>query len=72
MNLRDVLARNSRKHRNCLGLSQAELAARADCTGNYISDIERGEYAATVDIIERIAAVFEIEAYDLLDPNQKD
>ena len=52
MNLRDVLARNIRKRRNDLGLSQMELAARADCTGNYISDIERGEYAATVDIIE--------------------
>jgi len=72
MNLRDVLARNIRKRRNDLGLSQMELAARADCTGNYISDIERGEYAATVDIIERIAAVFEIEAYELLNPKPKD
>jgi len=72
MDLRDVLARNIRKHRNQLGLSQIELGARAGCTGNYISDLERSEYAASVDIIGALAEVFGVEPHELLNPTSKE
>lgn len=68
MELRDVLARNIRKYRTDLGLSQMELAERAGCTGNYISNLELAEYAASIDLIEALAKVFGVEAHELLNP----
>ena len=56
MSLRAVLARNLRQLRQAQGLSQEELAARADITSNYLSSLEREEYAASVDVIERLAS----------------
>jgi len=55
MSLRAILARNLRMLRQAKGLSQEELADRADVTANYISSLEREEYAASVDVIERLA-----------------
>ena len=45
-----------------------ELGARVGCSGNYIGDLERSEYAASVDILADIAKVFEIEPHQLLNP----
>lgn len=69
MNLRDVLARNIRKYRSDLGLSQIELGERTGCSGNYISNLELAEYAASIDMVEALANVFDIEPHELLDPN---
>jgi transcriptional regulator with XRE-family HTH domain len=61
MSLRAILARNLRMLRQAKGLSQEELAARADVTSNYISSLEREEYAASVDVIERLAIALDVQ-----------
>ena len=60
MSLRALLARNMRRLRQAQNLSQEELAARADITANYLSSLEREEYAASVDVIERLAQALEV------------
>ena len=66
MTLREVLAENLRRHRSAMGLSQEELAHRAEIDRTYVSSLERSQYAATVDVIEKLARVLEIDAFELL------
>ena len=66
MSIRDVLARNLRKARQAKGLSQEELAHRADVDRTYVSSIERSVYAVGIDVLDRIAVALDMEAADLL------
>jgi transcriptional regulator with XRE-family HTH domain len=66
MGIREVLAVNLRRFRQKAGLSQEELAHRADLDRTYISAIERSVYGASVDVIEKLAAVLDVEEADLL------
>jgi transcriptional regulator with XRE-family HTH domain len=66
MSIRDVLAKNVRKYRQAAGLSQEELADRAEIDRTYISSIERSVYAATIDVVDRLAKALAVEASDLL------
>ena len=66
MTLREVLAKNLKRHRLAAGLSQEELAPRAEIDRTYVSSLERCNYAATVDIIEKLARELEIDAALLL------
>ena len=66
MEIREVLALNLRKHRRAHGLSQEELAHRADIDRTYISALERSVYAAGIDVVDRLARVLGLEAADLL------
>lgn len=66
MEIREVLALNLRKHRRLLGLSQEELAHRAEIDRTYISSLERCVYAAGIDVVDRLARVLGMEAADLL------
>lgn len=66
MEIREILALNLRKHRQAQGLSQEELAHRADIDRTYISALERKVYAAGIDVVDRLARVLGLEAADLL------
>jgi transcriptional regulator with XRE-family HTH domain len=66
MEIREVLALNLRKYRHARGLSQEELAHRADIDRTYISALERCVYAAGIDVVDRLATVLGLEAADLL------
>jgi ribosome-binding protein aMBF1 (putative translation factor) len=66
MEIREVLALNLRKHRRLLGLSQEELAHRAEIDRTYISALERCVYAAGIDVVDRLARVLGMEAAELL------
>jgi transcriptional regulator with XRE-family HTH domain len=66
MNIREVLALNLRKLRQARGLSQEELAHRADVDRTYISALERSLYAASIDVVDNLAQVLGVEAADLL------
>jgi transcriptional regulator with XRE-family HTH domain len=66
MEIREVLALNLRKCRQAKGLSQEELADRAKIDRTYVSAIERSVYAATIDVVDRLARGLGIEAADLL------
>jgi hypothetical protein len=52
MDIREILAINLRKLRQARGLSQEELAHRAEIDRTYISALERSVYAAGIDVVE--------------------
>lgn len=66
MRLRERVARNLRRLRQEKSLSQEELADRADINRNYVGMLEREENAATVDMLEKLAAVLEVDPVELL------
>jgi transcriptional regulator with XRE-family HTH domain len=66
MNIREILALNLRKLRQARGTSQEELAHRAEIDRTYISALERSVYAASIDVLDRIARVLNVEASELL------
>jgi transcriptional regulator with XRE-family HTH domain len=61
MTLRERVARNLRMLRRAKGLSQEELADRAEINRNYVGMLEREEHAATVDMLEKLADVLEVD-----------
>jgi len=66
MEIREILAANLRKRRRAAGLSQEELAHRAEIDRTYISALERSVYAASIDVVDRLAKELGVEASDLL------
>lgn len=66
MNVRETLALNLRKYRGARKISQEELAHRAEIDRTYISALERCIYAASIDVVEKLAIALEIEPADLL------
>jgi len=70
MDIREVLSINLRRYRKAAGLSQEELAHRADIDRTYISSLERCQYAAGIDVVDRLARELGVEAADLLTRSQ--
>jgi transcriptional regulator with XRE-family HTH domain len=71
MNERDllkVLSSNIKLYRSRLKWSQAELAEKVSISINFLSDIETGKKWASPNTIVKLAAAFDIEAYELLKP----
>jgi transcriptional regulator with XRE-family HTH domain len=66
MEIREVFARNLKAARLARGLSQEELAFRAGIDRTYISSLERSVYNASIDVVDRLAVVLEVEASELL------
>jgi transcriptional regulator with XRE-family HTH domain len=66
MDIREVLALNLRRYRRDKRLSQEELAHRAEIDRTYISALERSVYAASIDVVDRLARELGVEAADLL------
>jgi transcriptional regulator with XRE-family HTH domain len=66
MDIREVLARNLRIYRQERGLSQEELAHRAEIDRTYISALERCVYAASIDVVDKLATALNVEPADLL------
>lgn len=67
MDIREVLATNLRRRRREVGLSQEELAHRAEVDRTYVSSLERCVYGATIDVVDRLAKVLGVEASQLLE-----
>jgi transcriptional regulator with XRE-family HTH domain len=61
MSLRDIFARNLRRYRLEAKLSQEALAHEAGVDRTYISALERSVYSASLDMIERLASVLDVE-----------
>lgn len=68
MSIREVLARNLRRYRAERGLSQEELAHRADIDRTYVSSLERMQYGASIDVVESLATVLDVAPHELLRP----
>jgi transcriptional regulator with XRE-family HTH domain len=66
MEIREVFARNLRRCRHAKGMSQEALAYDADIDRSYISALERGVYAATIDMVGKLADVLGVEPDVLL------
>lgn len=66
MELRRILARNVRRRRKALDLSQEEFAERAGMDRTWLSKLETTKAAVSIDVIEKIARAFGIEPAELL------
>ncbi|CAN7678223.1 helix-turn-helix transcriptional regulator [Pararhizobium sp. LjRoot255] len=66
MEIRETFAKNLRRLRQSKGLSQEELAHRADLDRTYISSLERSIYSPSIDVVDRLSTVLGVEAADLL------
>jgi transcriptional regulator with XRE-family HTH domain len=65
--MRQVVARNLRRLRHAKGLSQEELAFRAEVDRSYISMLESGtSYSATVTMLGKLAEALNVEPAEFL------
>ncbi|HZI32125.1 MAG TPA: helix-turn-helix transcriptional regulator [Candidatus Binatia bacterium] len=62
---RKIFGETVRARRKALDMSQEKLAEKAELHHNYIGEVERGEKAATIDTIVKIANALGIRARDL-------
>lgn len=61
MRVRAIVARNLRRLRQASDLSQEELADRAEINRNYVGMLEREQHAATIDMLEKLAMVLNVD-----------
>lgn len=64
-------ANKLKKLRQQKGLTQADVATKAAINTNTYAKIERGEQAATVIMLEKIARVLGVEVRDVFDFEQE-
>ena len=70
--IKHIIGERIRDKRKEKGLSQEELAERADIHPTYIGQLERGEKSATIDSLEKVTAALEItfdELFSHLQPS---
>ena len=67
MNLREVFSLNLQAQRRARGLSQEALAYEANVDRTYLSALERCINAATLDTVEKLAKVLDVEPSILLE-----
>lgn len=67
MDIRQVVGENLRGERERQGLSQEELAFRAELHRTYVSGVERGVRNPTVKIVARLAEALGVEPSALLE-----
>lgn len=68
MELPQILGRNVREARLRLGISQEELAFRAEMKRSYVSDLERGTRNPSVKAVARLATALGVAPASLLNP----
>ena len=61
-----MLALNLKRLRADRGLSQEDLADRADIDRTYVSSLERSVYAAGIDVVDRLATALGVTVAELL------
>jgi transcriptional regulator with XRE-family HTH domain len=64
-NIRETFARNLRENRRKCGLTQAQLAEKAEVSTHYIALIELARNIPKVETIERLAKSLNVEIYEL-------
>ena len=68
MKLRDRVALNIQDLRRARGLSQEELALRAGVNRGYMGKLENAKYAASLDMLEKIAKALSVDPSALVAP----
>lgn len=66
MQLRDVFALNLRRLRNAKGISQDDLAYEAQMSRSYLSQLEKGAFNASLEIIGRLSKALKVEPAEFL------
>jgi len=64
-NIRTLLSSNIKKRREKLGISQAQLAEKADTSTNYIAQIEQQTRFPSSEMLERIAKALKFDSAEL-------
>jgi transcriptional regulator with XRE-family HTH domain len=64
--LHRILVDNMKRLRSELGISQMELAARAELSSGYVGEIEMGRKYPAPEVMERIASALGVKPYRLL------
>ncbi len=71
MDLREVFAANLRRLRNAKGVSQDELAHEANVSRSYLSQLEKGTFYASLNIVGRLSEALGVEPAELLKKPQR-
>jgi transcriptional regulator with XRE-family HTH domain len=66
MDMREVFATNLRRLRHAKGLSQDDLAYEAEVSRSYLSQLEKGAFYASLNIVGRLARALNVEPAELL------
>ncbi len=63
--LREIISNNVRKYREGKHLSMEELSLLLEVDNSYISKLEKSKVNITIDKLEKLAQILEIEVIDL-------
>jgi len=63
---RAILAKNLKLLRDAFGMTQEDVAGAAQIDRSYVSLIETQKYSATLDMLDKIAPVFDLRIDELL------
>lgn len=66
MRWEDVVGENVRRLRKAIGLTQEELAHRAEIDTRYVGGIERGQENPSVAVLGRLASTLGVHPSELL------
>jgi transcriptional regulator with XRE-family HTH domain len=66
MDLKRAMAANVRRLRLARGLSQEDLAGRANLSARYVSSIERAVVAASVTVLGQVAEALQVDPCELI------
>jgi transcriptional regulator with XRE-family HTH domain len=66
MKLREIFAINLKAARQAKGLTQEELADLAEIDRTYVSLLERSQYSASLDMVEKLATALQSDGARLL------
>jgi transcriptional regulator with XRE-family HTH domain len=66
-NITKTLGKSIRLKRIAAGLSQEQLAEKANLARNYIGNLERAEYKVTVETLARIAKALDVRLKDFFE-----
>lgn len=61
-----MFATNLRRLRHAKGLSQDDLAYEAEVSRSYLSQLEKGQFYASLKIVDKLATVLGVEPAELL------
>jgi transcriptional regulator with XRE-family HTH domain len=65
LSIRETFARNLKENRHKSGLTQAQLAEKAEISHHYLAMVELARNIPKVETIERLAKVLNVEIYEL-------